>query len=295
MSPSTDTLLHKPVTIAIPASLIDIHKNLARQTSQIGRIARAASIFCIDEILIYSDQSVKEQTHQSRVITRVLEYLDTPQYLRKHLFGKLPELRFVGLLPPLRTPHHPIEKHSRLLLDGDIREGFIFRKSKLLMVDVGVERPIPLLEVHPKRIPSRATVRINRTTDGSLEARLTTPLPGIYWGYRVIDTHQPLSSTLKHQSKYDLIVATSRRAPAIGKVWNNLQTCWCQANRILVLFGSHEEGLDEIVQREGDKLSSLVDFTINTAPGQGVATIRTEEAIFLSLAVLRLLETDIKF
>ncbi len=295
MSSSTDTLLHTPVTIAIPASFIDLHENLATQTSQIGRIARAASIFCVDEILIYPDQSAKKQSHQRRVITRVLEYLDTPQYLRKHLFGKLPELRFVGLLPPLRTPHHPVEKHSRLLHDGEIREGYIFRKSKLLMVDVGVEHPLPLLEVPPDRVPSRATVRINRTADGLLEARLATPLPGTYWGYRVIDTHQPLSSTLKHQSKYDLIIATSRRATAISKVWNALQTCWQQASRILVLFGSHEEGLAEILQREGDKLSSLVDFTVNTAPGQGVATIRTEEAIFLSLAVFRLLETDIKF
>ncbi len=293
MLPSTNTHLHRPISIAIPASFIEIYSSIARQTSQIGRIARAACIFCVDEILIYSDQSTRNQARQRRLITRVLEYLDTPQYLRKHIFGKLPELRYVGLLPPLRTPHHPIEKHSRVLRDDEIREGYVSRKGKRLMVDVGVEYLLPLLKPHPEQIPCRVTVRITQTTKGTFEASLSPP-PMKYWGYRTVDTNQSLGAILKDKTKFDLIVATSRQAQPINEVWRVLQSRWQQAGRILVLFGSHGEGLVEILQHEGIKLPSLVDFTVNTAPGQGVATIRTEEAVFLSLAVLRLLETDIK-
>lgn len=293
MLPSTDTHSQTPVSIAIPASFIDIYANMAKQTTQIGRISRAACIFCVDEILIYSDQSTRIQVRQHRLITKILEYLDTPQYLRKHIFGKRPELRYAGLLPPLRTPHHPIEKQSQALRDGEIREGYAFRKAKRLVVDVGVEHPLPLLKPHPDHIPCRTTVRITRIANGSLEASLSPPLPGKYWGYRVVDTNQSLGAILKHNSKYDLIVATSRRASPINEVWRALQTRWRQASRTLVLFGSHREGLVKILKREGNKLPSLVDFIVNTAPGQGVATIRTEEAVFLSLAVLRLLETDI--
>jgi predicted SPOUT superfamily RNA methylase MTH1 len=293
MLPSKDPPVHTPISLAIPASFTDIYANMARQTSQIGRIARAACIFCVDEILIYSDKSIRKQKSQRQFITKVLEYLETPQYLRKHIFGKLPELRYVGLLPPLRTPHHPIEKHSQKLHDAEIREGYAFKKGKQLLVDVGVEYPLLLQKPHPDRIPNRVTVQIIRTANGSLEAKLTSPLPGKYWGYRVFDIQEPIGTFLKNSSKYDLTIATSRRASTINKVWRKLKISWRQASRILVLFGSYEEGLVEIFQGQGNKLSSLVDFVVNTAPGQGVATIRTEEAVFLSLAVLRLLETDI--
>lgn len=35
-----------------------------------------------------------------------LEYLETPQYLRKTLFARSPALRFAGLMNPLDAPHH---------------------------------------------------------------------------------------------------------------------------------------------------------------------------------------------
>jgi predicted SPOUT superfamily RNA methylase MTH1 len=44
--------------------------------------------------------------------------------------------------------------------------------------------------------------------------------------------------------------------------------------------------LSEIVGREGLSLSDLVDFVVNTMPFQGTETVRTEEALFSSLAVL---------
>ena len=39
-------------------------------------------------------------------LARVLQYLETPQYLRKALFAKHADLRLVGLLNPLDCPHH---------------------------------------------------------------------------------------------------------------------------------------------------------------------------------------------
>jgi len=35
-----------------------------------------------------------------------LEYLETPQYLRRALFPKSPALRFAGLMNPIDAPHH---------------------------------------------------------------------------------------------------------------------------------------------------------------------------------------------
>ncbi|XP_022973698.1 putative methyltransferase C9orf114 homolog [Cucurbita maxima] len=49
-----------------------------------------------------------------------LKYLETPQYLRKALFPKHNNLRFVGMLPPLDAPHH-LRNHEW----GPYREGCI--------------------------------------------------------------------------------------------------------------------------------------------------------------------------
>jgi hypothetical protein len=46
--------------------------------------------------------------------------------------------------------------------------------------------------------------------------------------------------------------------------------------------------LYEIAKNEGLKLDNIVDFVINTIPMQGTETVRTEEALIASLAVLNI-------
>lgn len=39
-------------------------------------------------------------------LARVLEFMETPQYLRRTLFERHPDLQSAGLLNPLDAPHH---------------------------------------------------------------------------------------------------------------------------------------------------------------------------------------------
>jgi predicted SPOUT superfamily RNA methylase MTH1 len=277
------------LSIAIPSSIIDVYSNKAQKTQQIGRIARAAAIFQVDEILVYLDRKNNEQMRNQKLITRVLEYLETPQYLRKHLFSKIPELQYVGLLPPLRTPHHPLEKRSKALKSGEIREGFAFREKKKRVVDIGVESFLPLLGSQSIDLPTRITVRISRTKSGILEARPSSR-PLIYWGYKVISSPSPLGKFLMKSSSYSYVIALSRKGTALDEKVNLLQQQWQKANRLLLLFGSHKEGLAEILEKEGYQLSSIANHTINLLSFQGVATVRTEEAVGIGLASFRLIE-----
>ncbi|KAL6503447.1 hypothetical protein OROGR_025370 [Orobanche gracilis] len=105
-------------------------KKQKRETAQddafllAGQIARAATIFRIDEVVIFDNKSVSEDTpteilendsgeNESGAVflMKILRYLETPQYLQKSLFPKHNSLRFVGLLPPLDAPHH-LRKHE---------------------------------------------------------------------------------------------------------------------------------------------------------------------------------------
>jgi predicted SPOUT superfamily RNA methylase MTH1 len=63
---------------------------------------------------------------------------------------------------------------------------------------------------------------------------------------------------------------------------------WSGSDRVLVGFGAPSRGLHEIVEDEHLKLNDLADFVVNTVPNQGTVTVRTEEALLATLAILNL-------
>jgi len=131
----------KKVSIAIPASVVADMPHLREKTSKIGLIGRAAAIFRVDQIVLYPDNPKADQGKEMNLIGLLLSYMETPQYLRKRLFRLQPELQFAGILPPLRTPHHPLNAKMQNLKIGEHREGATVSKtSQDMLVDIGVER-----------------------------------------------------------------------------------------------------------------------------------------------------------
>ena len=100
------------VSVFIPNSFLAETKDLKLKTSKVGLIGRALALFEVDEVVVYKDLSIpdSEQTEDGDFIAEILKYMDTPQYLRKKAIPIKPELRHVGILPPLRVPHHPVGK-----------------------------------------------------------------------------------------------------------------------------------------------------------------------------------------
>ena len=65
-----------------------------------SQIARAACIFNIDEIIVFPETGVtipetENKSDPNLFLTRVLQYLDTPQYMRRTLFPKHSDFTFV--------------------------------------------------------------------------------------------------------------------------------------------------------------------------------------------------------
>ena len=56
-------------------------------------------------------------------LARILQYLETPQYLRKVIFPKHKDLQLVGLLNPLDCPHH-----MRIDDEFKYREGVVLNR-----------------------------------------------------------------------------------------------------------------------------------------------------------------------
>lgn len=109
------------ISIAVPGSILENAQSAELRTYLAGQIARAACVFCVDEVIVYDDIGDKFDTKKSKVedadgikearkscvqLARILQYLECPQYLRKHFFPLHKDLEFAGLLNPLDAPHH---------------------------------------------------------------------------------------------------------------------------------------------------------------------------------------------
>jgi predicted SPOUT superfamily RNA methylase MTH1 len=275
----------KKLTIAIPASVISDTPHLREKTAKIGLIGRAAAIFRVDEIVVYRDNLKAEQDKDLDFIALLLRYLETPQYLRKRLFKIEPRLQYAGILPPLRTPHHPVSGKTRDLWAGEYREGVVLSESKEgLMVDMGVEQ-LALLREKQHALGERLTLQVVKATGRvEVQAASRVDVPG-YWGYTVRVEQRSLRSAVETVGA-DLVLGTSRKGEPFDKVAGAVGRLWKEANSVLVAFGAPARGLYEIAADEGFRLGDLSNFVVNTVPFQGSETVRTEEAVFASLAVL---------
>lgn len=279
-------MCNRTVSIAIPASIVSHIPHLREITSKVGLVGRAAAIFRIDEIIVYPDNLRVNQSEDIGLIITLLTYMETPQYLRKRLFRLRPELRYAGVLPPLRTPHHPLNRKMKNLRVGEYREGVILsRKKAYVLVDIGVEKPASILN-KKLSIGKKVTVRITKV-DKHVEARLANrdEIPE-YWGYTVTAGRFPFGKTVKIRS-FDLTIATSKYGVPLTNVAEKIAEKWEKASTILVAFGAPTQGLDRIAEQEGLNLEEIADFVVNTVPMQGTETIRTEEALIASLAALK--------
>lgn len=142
---SRPTALFKPTTardwtvsIALPGSWLNNAKKPDHKTIQVGRIARAAAVFCVDEIVVFDDDPVnvdpkvvnpryirkkgKKQSKQEimdsileedepwqnpdQFLYHVLSFAECPPHLRMTLFPKHKNLEQAGILPSMDMPHH---------------------------------------------------------------------------------------------------------------------------------------------------------------------------------------------
>lgn len=266
------------LSIFIPISLVSDVPSLIEKTFKVGQIARAASIFRVERIVIYRDSPSASQ-EDGFLIRDLLSYAETPQYLRRLVFPLMPSLKYAGMIPPLRTPHHPLGSDNPLF-----RDGFVLKSGGgASRVEIGLKAPVEVSADLP--INKRVTLRC---LGGKWIPSSRQEVP-LYWGY---ETRLELKSllALTKSCSNGFIIATSRLGKPLSSVAGDIQAAMTWEKHISVLFGSPMEGLNEILVREGAKPEDFADVVVNTIPEQGTATVRTEEAVTITLAVMRAIE-----
>ena len=74
-------------------------------------------------------------------------------------------------------------------------------------------------------------------------------------------------------------------------VWSKLLGSLNDEGSVLIAFGSPKAGLRDILQREGKKPEDAFDLYVNMVPNQETLTVRTEEAVALSLSTFNIMRS----
>ena len=138
-------------------------------------------------------------------------------------------MEFAGILPPLRTPHHPLSGKTKHLQVGEYREGVVLSEVKEgLIVDIGVQQPA-LLRQKQFAVGDRLTLQVvNVGKHIEVQAANRDDVP-LYWGYKVRVEKRSFGQLMVERD-FDLKIATARIGDNFMDVANKINAKWGTAN-----------------------------------------------------------------
>jgi methyltransferase len=273
--------------VAIPDSSISDQQAKRDKSIKIAQFARAFSIFRVKRVYIYHDKTSEINKNDPRILKTILGYLDTPQYLRRRLYPITPDLEFAGILHPIRAPHHKKFEDTKSIKPGDTRVGVAVNYKGVMYVDVGLGTMIPCENISPAEEGKKVNVKfISRHPKLRVTKASVEDMNNSYWGYEIVQVpnlHGLLKETKR--KKNSEIMITSREGLPFKSIEFDLLRSLKSMRNLLIIFGAPKRAVEEILSGEGQSKEHY-KFTANMFPFQGTETIRLEEAIFGTLAIL---------
>ncbi|MFD1585631.1 RNA methyltransferase [Halorientalis brevis] len=293
------------VSVLVPSSLTREAEDKREATRKLGYVARAATVFRVDRLVVFPDSGAEGRWGDGFVET-VLRYAATPPYLRKEAWGKRDELEYVGVMPPLRTAPQTGSGSDE---SGSLRQGIVTEVGSegRVRVNCGLQHPVSLPVPDGMELGEGERVTIRVSSRRPVRAKLVDQSPR---GYDVIASD--LSTELSRDDA-GVRIATSRHGEQLSVSRLGDIVADTGARGMTVAFGSPERGLPEILgfdpsevpsegtervaaaeATDGDELDepdgSRFDLWLDAVPNQGSEVVRTEEAMFAVLACLSLTE-----
>ncbi|CAD6502114.1 BgTH12-02355 [Blumeria graminis f. sp. triticale] len=279
------------VTVALPGSIIANAQSLEQKTFLAGNIARALAVFCVDEVVIFSDgnshgnvanfhanrsqfsnnpadlvqQNYTGVSDPDHFLVHLLSYLETPPHLRKQFFPLHPNLRIAGTLPSLDLPHHLKADEWCLYREGVTLPG---SDKHGTFVEAGLRVPVTIEEQLPAK--TRVTLKFrNGAEEDNKNAKIDTVFAdpvspfeprdesGYYWGYQIrrADSLSSVFTECTYTGGYDISIGTSERGSNLESLYTNTGNQIGEFKHLLLVFGG-VAGL-EVAVRNDQELQKL--------------------------------------
>ena len=279
------------VSVLVPSSLVREAEDKREATRKLGYVARAATIFRVDRLTVYPDAAA-ERRYGDGFVETVLRYAATPPYLRKAVWAKRDELEYAGVLPPLRVRS---QTGSGSEGSGSLRQGIVTEVGAdgRVRVNCGLQHPISL-PAPDRELAEGERVTVRVSSREPVRAKFEdVPPPGYAVDAADLDT-------ALDRDDAGLTIATSRhgeplRSSRLDELAANSSVGGERA--LTVAFGAPERGLPAILGLDPGSVggddhgeTGRFDLWLDTVPDQGSEVVRTEEAVFATLACLNLME-----
>jgi len=275
------------LTVLVPSSLVREAEDKREATRKLGYVARAATVFRADRLAVFPDRE-GERRWGGEFVETVLRYAATPPHLRKEVWGRRDELEYVGVLPPLRVPSMTGSESDG---SGSLTQGIVTEVGPdgRVRVNCGLQHPVSLHTPPSLEVEEGTRVAIRISSREPVRARIVDePVPG--FDVSRTDLEEALG-----RADAGVTIATSRFGQPLTTSWLPDLSARIEREGATVAFGSPGRGLPAILDVDVEDAVEPVDgpgfdLWLNTIPRQGSEVVRTEEAMFASLASLTLTE-----
>lgn len=293
------------IFVALPDSSLSDEKSLREKTIKIGRFARAFSIFGVNKVILYKDPTTKNMNSDKSLMKLILDFLNTPQYLRKLIYPMNPQLSYIGLLPPIKGPQHKKKVELSIMDTQELRVGLIYHKKFLFnqkstnrsntnkkfinnlrnknydyYVDVGLDFPIPFLgkgidgqKIIVKFIDSYPNIKAIKATEMDIDKE--------YFGYDIVSINS-IDEFLRKLDPNTFVVFTSKKGIFFKNIESQFKDIIKKFETLLIVFGSPSKGISDIYPNFKKINNSMY---LNIFPNQKTDTIRLEEALLGTLTI----------
>jgi predicted SPOUT superfamily RNA methylase MTH1 len=281
-------------SVLVPSSLTREAEDRREATRKIGYVARAATVFRVDRLTVYPDPGGQRRWEDGFVET-VLRYAATPPYLRKAVWDERDELEYAGVLPPLRVASRTGSGSDE---SGSLRQGIVTEVGSdgRVRVNCGLQHPISLVVPSGMEVGEGERVTVRVSSRRPVRAKLVDE-PAAGFAVDAADLDDALSrddtGVTVAASRYGRELSVSR----LDGVVERIRGAGADSDpSMTVAFGAPERGLPPILDVDPDSVAEETgddtgfDLWLNTVPNQGSEVVRTEEALFATLAPLTLTE-----
>ena len=315
------------VSVLVPSSLAREAEDKREATRKLGYVARAATIYRADRLVVFDDPAGETGSLDGGFVRTVLRYAATPPYLRKEAWGQRDELEYVGVLPPL---HASSRTGSGSGGPGSLRQGIVTEVGPdgRVRVNCGVQHPISLPTPNQREFVEGERVTVRVSSRRPVRAKLVDePLSG--FSVEQADLREALAregaGIRIAASRHGTALTATRLPNLVDRVQQEGLTLALGApgRGLPAILGVDVDAVDgtadafERAIARSDAPAASADATdedgassdptpgrnaavgptaggfdlwLNTIPNQGSETVRTEEAMFASLATCTLTE-----
>ena len=255
----------------------------------VGHIARALSVFCVDEVVIFSDGNIHPPSNRhhhrnhsfahapdpadglytgtsdpDHFLVHLLSYLETPSHLRRLLFPLHPNLKTAGTLPSLDLPHHlkPDEwcqYRDGVTLAGNKNGGQGTNVEAGLRIPVTVDDEIPANSRVTLKFDEKARDANSNPKEKAILAEAVSPDEpreegGYYWGFNVrkAASLSDVFTECGFEDGYDMTIGTSERGVDLEALYCEDQEQKVEGfKHLLVVFGG-VAGLEVAVKNDAE-------------------------------------------